>query len=89
MKEKLTVQEYEEIKQLVDSAIYASNKKEAQRYINQMNSYRYNLCGNADNILGELIGYVQNASDRVPDKERRIYSAKNKLYILGGCGVEK
>lgn len=89
MKEKLTAQEYEEIKQLVDSAIYASNKKEAQRYINQMNSYRYNLCGNADNILGELIGYVQNASGRVSDKERRIYNVKSKLYMLRGYVVEK
>ena len=51
MKEKLTQQEYQKIIELVDNAIYAPNKKEAQKYITQMQSYRYNLCGNADNIL--------------------------------------
>lgn len=89
MKEKLSIEEYEEIKQLVDSAIYASNKKEAQKYINNIKSYRYNLCGNANNILGELIGYVEAASGRVTNKEHWIDCVKNRLYVLGGYGVEK
>lgn len=88
MKEKLTPQEYEEIKQLVDSAIYAPNKKEAQQYINKMQSYRYNLCGNTNNILGELISYVESASGRVADKQHWIECVKNRLYVLGRHGVE-
>lgn len=89
MKEKLTQQEYQEIKELVDNAIYAPNKKEAQKYITQMQSYRYNLCGNANNILGELISYTQSASGRVTDKQHWIECVINRLYVLEGYGVEK
>lgn len=88
MKEKLTIEEYEKIKQLVDCALDASNKKDAQKYINQMQSYEYNLCGNARNILGELICCVKNASGRVADKERKIYFVRSKLYVLECHGVE-
>lgn len=89
MKEKLTQQEFQKIKQLVDNAIYAPNKKEAQKYITQIQSYRYNLCGNADNILSELISYTKSASGRVTDKQHWIGCVENKLYVLKGYGVEK
>lgn len=89
MKEKLTMEEYEEVKQLVESALDAPNKKEAQKYINKIQSFEYNLCGNVNFILGELVSYVRDASGRVPDKERRIYSVKTTLYKLGSNGVEK
>ena len=89
MKEKLTTEEYEEIKRLVESALDAPNKKEAQGYINKIQSYEYDLCGSANYILGELVCYVKDASGRVADKERRVYFAKSKLYVLGSHGVEK
>lgn len=89
MKEKLTTEEYTAIEQLVESALYAPNKQEAQKYIKQIQSYGYDLCGNASNILSELVGYVENASGRVADKERKVYFAKSKLYVLGSHGVEK
>lgn len=89
MKEKLIKEEYEEIKQLVDYALDAPNKKEAQKYINQMQSYEYSLCGNARNILGELICCVKDASGRVSDKERKSYFVRSKLYVLECHGVEK
>lgn len=89
MKEKLSIEECQEIKQLVDNAIYAPNKKEAQKYITQMQSYRYNLCGNAYNILGELISYAESASGRVIDKQHWIECVKNRLYVLEGYGAEK
>lgn len=89
MKEKLTKEEYEEIEQLVDCALYAPNKKEAQKYINRMQSYEYSLWGNASNILGELICCVKDASGRVSDKERKSYFVKSKLYVLECHGVEK
>lgn len=88
MKEKLTMQEYEEIEQLVDCALDAFNKKEAQKYINKMQSYKYDLCDRVSYILSELIGYVMDASGRVTDKERRIYSVRSKLYVLKRYGVE-
>lgn len=89
MKEKLSINEYEEIKQLVDCALDAPNKKEAQKYINQIQSYGYSLNGNAFNILSELISYVESASGRVRDKEHWIDCVKNRLYVLGWYGVEK
>lgn len=89
MKEKLTMEEYQEIEQLVESALDASNKNEAQKYINKIQSYEYSLYGHINYILGELVCYVKDASGRVSDKERRIYSVKSKLYELGSYGVEK
>ena len=89
MKEKLIQQEYQTIKQLVDCAIDAPNKKEAQKYIIQMQSYENNLYGNASNIMGELISYVKSASGRVKDKEHWIDCVRNRLYVLGSHGVEK
>ena len=88
MKERLTAEEYEKIKQLVDSAIYTPNKKEAKKYITKIQSYRYNLCGNANNILGELISYVESASGRVADKQHWIECVKSRLYVLDSHGVE-
>lgn len=88
MKEKLTYEEYKEIEQLVEYALNSPNKNDAQRYINKIQSYGYSLCGNANYILSELICYVKDASGRVADKERRIYSAKSKLCELEGYGVE-
>ena len=89
MKEKLTLEEYEQIEQLVDYAINVSNKKEAQKYIKQMQSYEYGLCGSVSRILSELICYVKDASGKVSDKERRIYSVRSKIYELECYGVEK
>lgn len=89
MKEKLTAEEYEKIKQLVDCAIDAPNKKEAQKYINQMQSYENDLCGNVRNIMGELISYVKSASGRVKDKGHWIDCVRNRLYVLDSHGVEK
>ena len=84
----MTIQEYEEIKQLIDCALDVSNKREAQKYIDELQSYRYFLNGRANNILGELIGYVQDASGRVTEKGCRIDSVTNKLCILKRYGVE-
>lgn len=89
MKEKLTAEEYEEIKQLVDCALDAPNKKDAQKYINKMQSYEYNMWGNTKNILGELICCVKDASGRVADKERKSYFVRSKLYVLECRGVEE
>ena len=38
MKEKLTLEEYRKIEQLVVCALDAPNKKEAQKYINKIQS---------------------------------------------------
>lgn len=89
MKEKITIDEYREIERLVEFALYAPNKNEAQNYINNMQSYGYGLCGRVGNIFGELVCYVKDASGRVTDKERRIYSVKSKLSDLEFYGDGK
>lgn len=89
MKEKLTKEEYEDVKQLVESALDAPNKEEAKKYIGKIRAYGFDLYGNAKNIFEELICYVEDASGRVADKEKRVFSAKTTLYKLGSYGVGK
>ena len=88
MKEKLTKEEYNEIEKLVKDAMYSPNKKEAQNYIDKIQSYEIGLYGRASIILSELVCYVKDASGRVTNKERRIESVNSKLFELEGCGVE-
>ncbi len=89
MKDKLSIKEYEEIKQLVDCALTAPNKKEAQKYINELSSYGYSLYGNANIIFNELVCCVQDASGRITDKEKKKYFAESTLYKLESFGVKK
>lgn len=88
MKEYLSQEEYEKIKELVNCAVNAANKKDAENYIRKIQSYGYGLVGRAYNILNELISYVKDAFGRVSDKERRIYAVNSKLYELETYGVE-
>jgi len=88
-KTKFTLEEFERIKQLVDCAIYASNKIEARNYINKLNFCGHNVVGNTRNIFSVLISCVDNASGRVSDKERKISFVQQELYKLEWHGVEK
>ncbi len=86
---KFTKEEFENIKKLVNAAIYASNKKEANIYINKLNFYGYDIIGNARSIFSVLVSWVINASGRVRDKERKISFVQQELYKLEMYGVEK
>ncbi len=88
-KTKFTLEEFENIKKLVDAAIDAQNKKEARSYINKLNFYGYQVEGNTRYILDSLVAYVENASGRVSDKERKISFVRQELYKLEWHGVEK
>lgn len=87
MKEKLTTEEYKEIARLVGIALNVPNKTEAQKYINKIKSFGYDLERRVGNIFNELVCYVKDASGRVADKENRLYSVKRKLYELNTYGV--
>lgn len=89
MKEYFTKEEYEKIEQLTHDALNAINKKEAQRYINQLQFCGYSLSGRANNIFNELVCYVIDASGRVDNKEKRVSSVKSKLYDLKSYGVKE
>lgn len=82
-KGKFTLEEFENIKQLVDSAIYALNKKEAKSYINKLNFFfGYDVVGNTRNIFSSLVSYADNASGMVSDKKRKISFVQQELYKL-------
>lgn len=82
MKTTLTEEEYENVKQLADSAMNACNKAEARKYIEKIPYAAYGLTGNANNILGALIACVKNASGQVNDKENKKYFVTMELYKL-------
>ncbi len=88
-KTKFTLEEFENIKQLVDSAIYAPNKREAKNYINELDFCGYDVVGNTRNIFNNLVAYVDNASGMVSDKERKISFVQHELYKMKKHGVEK
>lgn len=82
MKQTLTQEEYDRINQLVEYALTSQNKKEAQKYINELQSIGCMLHGNARNIFGQMLSYVKNASGMVSDKESKMYFVKMELYKL-------
>lgn len=88
-KTKFTLEEFEKIKQLVDSAIHAQNKREAKDYIDKLDFCGYGIVGNTRNILNNLVACVENASGVVSDKERKISFVQQELYTLEWYGVEK
>ena len=82
MKYKLTQSEFDRISELVHCALNAPNKKEAERYIQQIPYVCLYLCGSARNILSELSHATKSASGRVSNKERLSYFAEMSLYKL-------
>ena len=82
MKDKLTQSEFNRISELVHCALDAPNKKEAERYIQQIPYVCLYLCGPARNILSELTAATKSASGRVSNKERLSYFSKMSLYKL-------
>ena len=82
MKYKLTQSEFDRISELVHCALNVPNKKEAERYIQQIPYVCLYLCGPAGNILSELTAATRSASGRVSYKERLSYSVEMSLYKL-------
>lgn len=89
MREKLTREEYEQIKDAMYFAFSAPNKKEAKRYIDKIHSFSYDLIGSARNILSEVESYAAQASGRARDKEHWAECAKSSLYKLEFFATER
>jgi len=75
-----------ELKQLIDRAIYASSKKEAQPSIKRLEFIASGIRGKIDPYLSgklrEAIGYAAQASGRVRDKEHWIRCAEQAWYVF-------
>lgn len=89
MRDKLTREEYEQIKDAMYCAFSAPNKKEAKRYINKIHSFSYDLIGSARNILSEVESYAAQALGRARDKEHWVECAKSSLYKLEFFATER
>ena len=93
MNRKLTQQEFEEIETLVNNALNAYTKKDAERYIRRLeflsNTMSYDVAGNIRNIFSELVCSTKRASGQIMDKERFVSFARTDLYKLEGFGVER
>ena len=87
MNGKLTTEEYKEVERLVNCALDALDKKEAQKYIDKIQSYGCNLYGNTGNIFGELVSCVKTASGSVADKKNQCDFVENTLFKLECYGV--
>lgn len=74
----------DEIRSLVDKAISAYTKKDAESYIQRLSFIRStsNLEPPANNVFGELISYVHSASGQVHDKSHWTDATMQSLYKL-------
>ncbi|QNR65304.1 hypothetical protein IAQ67_15500 [Paenibacillus peoriae] len=83
-KRNLTIEEFQEIKELVNKAIYAINKEAANPFIKRLEFMRVTLTIGApqSNIVGELVAYTKAASGQVKDKEHWIRAVNQSLYKL-------
>lgn len=82
MKNKLTSEEYESVKALVENALMAPNKREAEVYINSLKYYENKLSNYSLTIFRELVYCVVDASGRASVKESNTIDLLNKVKIF-------
>ena len=80
----LTLERFQKIEKLVDSALNASNKSDASRSINAIRFETAHLLPPMCNIASELISAINAAAGRVEDKQFKIRYVNSKLYELRG-----
>ncbi len=78
----LTREQYEKISRLVECAISAPNKKEAKRYVDQLNYVAVGLMGSANTVFSQLKSATAAATGRIAEKERRVQYCHAELYEL-------
>lgn len=79
MKDKLTPIEMAKLQELADCALTASTKKEADKYIAQIQFLVNDVMGYSANVLAEMISAIKNASGAVADKESKVEFAKQLI----------
>lgn len=78
----LSQDEYDRIDNLSHLAIAAPNKREGEKYIQQICYVCPDLCGAARNIVSEVYSYAKAASGRVADKDHWRNAVEASLYKL-------
>lgn len=81
-----------ELKDLLDEVVYASTKKDAKPILRRL-EFKFSLIGNEIDAyhrgkLSEAIGYAQEGSGRVNNKEHWI-QAMNRSWYVFESGVRK
>lgn len=82
MKEKLSVDEFNEIEYVVKCAIAAPNKKEAKVYIERLRWLTHNYYGRINTVLSKLIGSTDRATGKIAEKNRFEYYVNMDLSSL-------
>lgn len=92
MQRKLSRQEFNEIKALVNNAINTFTKREASNYLTRLEfkctTLDVGVSPNVHNMLSELVSYAKTASGRVEKKEHWVSATNSALYKLEMHGVE-
>lgn len=81
---KLTFEEFKEIESLVNKAVNAWNKKDAEPHIKRLTFMRniLNIEPYKSVVLGELIAHATSASGQVRDKNHWLDAVNQSLYKL-------
>lgn len=79
MKYYLTKEEMDRLENLAEMALSANNKKEAEKYIQNMNFAIRDVWGPSGNILNEMISAVNNATGRISNKTRNLDIARQLI----------
>ena len=91
MSRKLTPKEFDEIKNLVECAITAYTKKDAEKYVTRLrflsNTLTYDIAPNIRNMFSELVCGATSAAGQVREKDHWVSVATSQLYKLEMSGV--
>ena len=86
MKSAITQNTYDEVSRLVECALSADTKKQAEQYTKRLEFLRSSdgYGGYVNCVLGDLIASTKHASGKVADKERLSSFARTDFYKLEG-----
>ena len=86
MKTAITQNTYDEVSRLVECALSADTKKQAEPFTKRLEFLRSSdgYGGYVNCVLGDLIASTKRASGKVADKERLSSFARTDLYKLKG-----
>ena len=82
MRENITQKEYDEIEELINKAVSARTKADAQMYVDRLDSLVADLYGSANLIMSQLRSAAKSATGMVANKESKVYFCEMELSKL-------